>query len=145
MEKGEVEGFCGIGWTYLKMRKSDWVADKKFNILFQMPLERHSDIRDVPTIREFARDEEQRQVLDFLSAPLGMGRPFFAPPLEAPVARVLRDAFVRTLKDPVFIAEAEKSGLEITAVHGEDVQKLIKDIYATPAGIVERAKALLAD
>ena len=55
MEKGEVEGFCGIGWTYLKLRKADWVAQKKFNILFQMPLERHPDIADVPRIREFAQ------------------------------------------------------------------------------------------
>ena len=145
MEKGEVEGFCGIGWTYLKQRKSDWVAEKKFNILFQMALEKHPDLPDTPRVREFARDDGQRQVLDFLAAPMGMGRPFFAPPLDAPVAKVLRDAFFRTLNDPAFLAETEKSGLEITPVSGEDVQKLIARIYATPAEVVERAKALLAD
>jgi hypothetical protein len=38
MERGEVEGFCGIGWTFLKLRKGDWLKDKKINILYQMSL-----------------------------------------------------------------------------------------------------------
>lgn len=145
MEKGEVEGFCGIGWTYLKLRKADWVQEKKFNILFQMMLEKHPDLPETPRVRDFARDDEQRQVLDFLSAPLGMGRPFFAPPLAPAVAATLREAFLRTLHDAAFLADAGKSGLEIQAVSGEDVRGLVEKIYATAPRVVERARALLAD
>lgn len=145
MEKGEVEAFCGIGWTYLKLRKSEWVEQRKFNILFQMALEKHPDLPDTPLVRDFARDFDERRVLDFLLAPQGMGRPFLAPPLEPGVARVLREAFMKTLNDPVYLADAARSGLEVQAVNGETVQALVERVYATPAALVERAKGLLAE
>ena len=145
MEKGEVVGFCGIGWTYLKMRKSDWVEQRKFNILFQMALARHPDLPDVPLIRDFARDDDERRILDFLLATQGMGRPFFAPPMESGAAALLRGAFARTLADPLYLQDAERTGLEVQAVSGEAVQTLVGGIYATPASLVERAKGLLAD
>jgi tripartite-type tricarboxylate transporter receptor subunit TctC len=142
IERGEVQGFCGIGWTFVKLRKGDWLRDKKINILFQMALQKHPDIPDVPAILDFARTQEDRQVIEFLFAPQEMGRPFFAPP-DVPRERVeaLRSAFAQTLKDPKFLEEAEKQGLEIQLLDGDAIQKLIERIYATPPGVIERAKA----
>ena len=145
MEKGEVEAFCGIGWTYLKLRKSEWVEQRKFNILFQMALEKHPDLPDTPLLRDFARDDDDRRVLDFLLAPQGMGRPFVAPPLDAGVTRLLREAFMNTLADPAYLKDAERTGLEVRAVSGEAVRALIERVYATPPALVERAKGLLAE
>jgi len=72
-----------------------------------------------------------------------MGRPFFAPP-DVPPARVkaLRDAFARTLKDPQFLAEADKMGLEVQHVGGEEIDKLLQRLYATPPPVIERVKAV---
>jgi len=44
LERGEVEGNCGLGWTFLKLRKADWLRDKKINILFQWSLHKHPDL-----------------------------------------------------------------------------------------------------
>jgi len=109
MASGEVEGNCGLGWTFLKLRKADWLRDKKINILFQWSLRRHPDLPGVPLIIDAAKTPQDRAVFEFLLATQDMGRPFFAPP-GVPADRVtaLRAAFARTLHDPQFLAEAEK-------------------------------------
>ena len=99
MERGEVEGFCGIGWTFLKLRKGDWLRDRKVNILYQMSLAKHPELPHVPAIIDFARTAEDRKVFEFLFAPQEMGRPFFAPPgVPAERVQALREAFARTLQ-----------------------------------------------
>jgi tripartite-type tricarboxylate transporter receptor subunit TctC len=143
MERGEVETFCGIGWTYMKLRKADWLAEKKVNILFQIAAQKHPDLRNVPLMLDYMKTLADRQVFDFLLAPQQFGRPFFAPPVVPPERlAALRLAFEQTLKDPAFLAEAEKTGIEIQHRSGEAVQKTIEELYATPKDAVERAKAI---
>jgi tripartite-type tricarboxylate transporter receptor subunit TctC len=143
MERGEVEGFCGIGWTFLKLRKADWLKEKKVNILYQMSLEKHPELPDVPAIIDYAKTPDDRKVFEFLFAPQEMGRPFFAPP-GVPAERVaaLRSAFARTLKDPAFLADAEKMGVEVQHVGGDQIQKLVERTYASPPEVIARAKAV---
>ena len=70
-----------------------------------------------------------------------MGRPYVAPPnLPADRVALLRSAFMDTMKDRDFLADADKTQLEINPVSGADVENLIKEIYATSADIVEKAK-----
>jgi tripartite-type tricarboxylate transporter receptor subunit TctC len=82
-------------------------------------------------------------VFEFLFAPQEMGRPFFAPP-GVPPERVsaLRDAFAQTLKDPQFLADADKMGVEVQHVGGERIQRLVERIYASPPEVIARAKAV---
>ena len=142
MERGETQGFCGIGWTFVKLRKGDWLKEKKINVLFQMALEKHPEIPDVPAILDYAKNAEDRQVLELLFAPQEMGRPFFAPPgVPAERVRALRSAFTQTLKDAAFLEEAEKQGIEVQPLAGEDIQKLLERVYAAPKQVVDRAKA----
>ena len=143
MERGEVDGFCGIGWTFLKLRKGDWLRDKKLNILYQMSIEKHPELPHVPAIIDYAKTPEDRKVFEFLFAPQEMGRPFFAPP-GVPAERVaaLRAAFARTLKDPQFLAEAEKMGVEVQHIGGEHIQALVERIYASPPDVIARARAV---
>ena len=144
VERGEVHGFCGIGWTFLKLRKAEWLKEKKINLLFQMALAKHPDIPDVPAILDHAKTPEDRQVIEFLFAPQDMGRPFFAPP-GVPAERVaaLRSAFIQTLRDAKFLEEAEKQGIEVQPVPGEEIQKLVERIYAAPKAVIDRVKAVV--
>ena len=143
MERGEVEGFCGIGWTFLKLRKGDWLRDGKVNILYQMSLEKHPELPHVPAIIDHVKTADDRKVFEFLFAPQEMGRPFFAPPgVPAERVQALRAAFAQTLKDPQFLAEAEKLGVEVQHVGGERIQQLVERIYASPPEIIARAKAV---
>jgi tripartite-type tricarboxylate transporter receptor subunit TctC len=74
-----------------------------------------------------------------------MGRPYLAPPnIPADRLAALRQAFMATIKDKDFVAEADKAQLELNPVSGEDVEKLVKDVYATPADIIAKTKAAAA-
>jgi tripartite-type tricarboxylate transporter receptor subunit TctC len=144
MERGEVESFCGIGWTFMKLRKAEWIAEKKINILFQIAGEKHPDLPDIPLMGDLIRGPADRQVYNFLLAPQEFGRPFFAPP-EVPADRLaaLRLAFERTLQDPAFLADAEKTGIEIQHRSGEAVAKTVHGLFfETSKDAIARARAI---
>jgi len=144
MERGEVAGRCGWSWTSVKGLHQSWLDRKEINILYQMGLSKHRDLPDVPLIVDLARTDEERAILRLIFARQVMAWPFLAPP-GTPGERVdvLRKAFLQTMQDGDFLAEAGKAGLEITPVAGADIQKLVQQIYATPAGIARRAAELL--
>ncbi len=98
----------------------------------------------MPNAIDFARNAEDRQVYDLIFGPQGLGRSFAAPPgLPPERLKLLRDAFTATMKDAAFLADAEKGKLDISAQTGEEVQKLVETLYASPPQIVARAKAVL--
>ena len=72
------------------------------------------------------------------------GRPFVLPP-GVPAERVaaLRKAFVQTLNDKALHAEADKMQLDVDPMSGEELQKLVADLYDTPPRLVERARQAL--
>jgi tripartite-type tricarboxylate transporter receptor subunit TctC len=142
MQRGEVDGRCGITWDTLQSMAPQWIAEKKVRILVQFALEKHPDLPDVPSVFDLATTEEQRQILTFWAAPNKMGRPFFAPPNMAPDrADMLRQAFDETLKDPELLAEVERTKLLVHPTSGKEVETLIKRVYATPKDIIEKAAA----
>src|SRR5215510_12667133 len=140
MERGEVDGRCGMTWDTLQAIKPDWIAEKKVRILVQFALEKHPELPDVPSVFDFARNEEERQILALWSAPNKMGRPFYAP-IELPKdrAELLRRSFDRTMKDPALLAEVDKTKLFVAPTTGEEIAALIERIYATPADVVAKA------
>ena len=77
--------------------------------------------------------------------PGAMARPFAAPPALPPgKAALLRRAFDATMADGDFRAEAARMQADVAASTGEEVQKLVARIYATPRPVIERAKKLFA-
>lgn len=144
LERGEVDGRCGWSWSSVESTRGTWVRDKKIHILIQLALHKHVDLPDVPLIIDQAKTEEQRQILQLIFARQALGRPYLAPP-GVPPGRVaaLRKAFMDTMTDKEFLAEAEKAQLEITPVAGDAVQKLVNDVYQTPPAIAQRAAEAL--
>ena len=145
MERGEVQGRCGWSWSSVKSTHQKWYDDKKFSILVQLALDKHPELPNVPLIVDLAKTEEQRQILRLIFARQVMGRPFVAPPnVPRERADALRKAFMDTMTDKDFLADAEKAQMEITPVHGTEIDKLVKEIHATPAAIAQSAAALIA-
>ena len=140
MQRGEVEARCGWSWSSVKTNHPQWVKDGTIKLLVQLSLEKHADLPNVPLIMDFVKTPEQRAILRLVFARQVMGRPFLAPPgVPAERLALLRRAFMETMKDAAFLAEAEKIKLEITPVDGAAVQKLLAEVYATPPQIVGRA------
>jgi tripartite-type tricarboxylate transporter receptor subunit TctC len=132
MQRGEVSGRCGWSWSSVKATEGEWLANKSIAILAQLSFRKHPDLPDVPLIMDFVKTDEGRQIFKVVLARQVMAWPFALPP-GVPAERVaaLRKAFDDTLKDPEFLAEAEKLNMEITPVSGERIQSLIEELYRT--------------
>ena len=145
IERGEAHGRCGLSLSSLKTAKPDWLRDKKVNVLVQIALEKSSELPDVPLVFDLVTRPEDRQALDLLVGPTAMARPFVGPPgMPAGKATLLRRAFDDTMKDPEFLADAAKIQADVAPTTGEDVQKLVARIYATPRPVIERVKKFIA-
>jgi tripartite-type tricarboxylate transporter receptor subunit TctC len=144
VERGEVEGHS-TSWTAVKVGHPTWRPEKKINIVVQFALNRHPEMADVPTVIEFAKTDEQRAVLRAVMNATEVGTAFFTTP-GAPPDRVeaLRRAFDATMKDPEFLADAERTKLTIGPLRGEDLQKLVAEVAALPPDLVEKVKEAYA-
>jgi tripartite-type tricarboxylate transporter receptor subunit TctC len=143
MERGEVDGICE-SLDSVTGKRPDWISSKKVNVLFQGGVEPSPELKDVPFVLDLAKNDEQKQAIEFLYAGQGIGRPFVAPPdMPADRLKMLRDAFSATMKDPEFIADAKKQKLDVDPQDGEHLAALIKKIYATPKPVVEKVSELV--
>jgi tripartite-type tricarboxylate transporter receptor subunit TctC len=144
LERGEVKGRCGWSWSSVLATQKRWVDDKSISILVQLSLNKHPDLPDVPLVMDFAKTEDQQQIFRLIFARQVMGRPYLAPPgVPKDRAEALRKAFMDTMKDPEFLADAERSQLEITPVSGADVERLVKEIHQTPKALTDKAAELI--
>src|SRR6476619_2092708 len=100
LERGEVDGRCGWSWSSVESTRSNWVKEKKINILVQLALQKHADLPNVPLVTELAKNEKQKQILTLIFARQALGRPYLAPPgIPADRVAALRKAFTDTMKD----------------------------------------------
>jgi tripartite-type tricarboxylate transporter receptor subunit TctC len=113
-------------------------------VLAQYGFKRHAELKDVPTMLEFAKTEADRQAMTMLFARTEYGRPYFLPP-DVPIERVaaLRRAFDATMIDPAFIADANRLQFDVDPLTGEQVQALVAELAATPREVVARVRAAL--
>jgi tripartite-type tricarboxylate transporter receptor subunit TctC len=140
MERREVDGRCGWSWSSIETQFPTWIKEKKINILGQITLEKHPDLQHVPLVLDFAKTQEDREVLEFLFARQVMGRPYLAPP-GVPEDRVkaLRAAFSMMVKDKAGAADFKKANQELTPVSGEYIQNLVAKFHKTPKPVIQKA------
>lgn len=144
LEAGELGGFCSWGWVPMKAMRGDWLREKKFNVLFQIGLQKHKDHPEVPLVLDLADTPQQRQLLELVVAPQTFGRPFAAPPdLPPQRAASLRHAFEATLGDKAYIDEAERLKLEPELVTHGQMMALIQRLYAFPPEIIQQARSAM--
>ena len=144
LERGEVDGRCGWSWSSVKSTRGSWLTDKKISVLMQLSLAKHPDLPDVPLITDLARNDEERAILKLIFARQALGRPYLAPAgVPADRIAVLRKAFMDTMSDKDFMADADKAQLEVTPIDGDAIQKLVGEIYQTPPAIAQKAAAIL--
>jgi tripartite-type tricarboxylate transporter receptor subunit TctC len=143
LESGEVHGTLA-NWSTLKALSSHWLEERKVRIIAQWALHKHPDLAGIPLALDLARTEADRQALLLALARLEYGRPFFLPP-NVPADRVnaLRRAFDATMKDPAYLAEAEKLKVDIDPLTGEQVAALVEQVSRTPADTIARVRAAL--
>jgi len=146
MERGEVDGMCGVSWSTVQTRHLDWLQAKKVNIPVQAGLTKAPDLPDVPIVTDLVKDPEQMQMVRLILASQAMARPFVAPPgIPDDRKRALIDAFDKTMKDPEFLAEAQKMKADINPVSAAEIDRLLAEVYKTPKDVVAKAAKAIAN
>jgi tripartite-type tricarboxylate transporter receptor subunit TctC len=142
MERGEIQGVCA---TYGQFRIYEQLLhDGKIRFILRAEEAAIPELKEVPSIFDFAKTNEQRQLMRFVFSSVEFGRPYVLPP-NTPKERVdvLRKAFADTVHDPELVAEADKLKLDMTYRSPEDLERLVANLYETPPEMVETVKKLV--
>ena len=142
IERGEVDGICGLDISTLKTLRPTWLTSKDYSTVIQVTSTKDKssaelDKLGIPTIWKFVPADKQK-LLELIVQQQAFHRPFFAS-TDTPPAQlaILRKAFMAALKDPAALAEAEKSNLSVDPSSGEEVAAAVKSMYASPQSLVD--------
>lgn len=140
MQRGEVDGRCGLGWGAIQANYAQWLTDKQMKVLVKFTTDPIAGLESVPSVFDMLKSESDRKTLGLILAAQKLGRPFVAPP-ELPPERkaTLRAAFDATLRDPGFITAAQRQKVDLQPLSGAEIDAVLQAAYATPPDIVARA------
>jgi tripartite-type tricarboxylate transporter receptor subunit TctC len=140
MERGEVDGLCGLSWSTIKTRHADWLTNHSVNIIVQAALKKEPEMASVPLATDLAANPQQLQTIKLLLASQAMARPFAAPPgIPDDRKQALIAAFDATMTDRDFLSEAQKLNFEVHPVSAATIDSLLADVYATPKDVIAKA------
>ena len=140
VERGEVHGVSTVYGSLLGL-KPEWLAGGKVRFLAQVTEERTADLPDIPAVVEFAKTDDEREILRFLTLSNVIGRSIVAPPgIPASRLAALRAAFDATVRSSSYLAEVKKRGIQVNPTSGARVQENVKRLIATPKATVNKVK-----
>jgi tripartite-type tricarboxylate transporter receptor subunit TctC len=139
IERGELDGVCGVSWGTVASVHPDYMRDGKINVIVQIGLRKAADLPNVPTLADVAQNKDQEEIIKLIVTTLAMSRPFAAPP-DVPADRkaALIAAFEKTTQDPQFKAEAQRIKLDVDFVPAHDIDRLLAAAYATPKALITK-------
>jgi tripartite-type tricarboxylate transporter receptor subunit TctC len=142
MQRGEIEGACGVSLSTLKSQWRDDLQSGRARPIIQFSLKKSPELPGIAHVYDYAKSAEDRELFDIAFGLHVLGRPVLAPPaLPAERLRALREAFMKTVQNPEFIADVEKLGLSLTPSSGEEVEPLVARFFSYPASTIEKARA----
>jgi hypothetical protein len=144
IEQGELSGRV---WDMdgIKAARPQWLRDKLINIIAQLAPKKMPEIpADVPLVKDYVSNEDDRKALDVIFLSTVLARPYIVTP-DTPAERLaaLRAAFMATMKDPEFLAETGRLGLNIAPTSGVEMEQIVRDAYALPDTIVQKVRRAL--
>jgi tripartite-type tricarboxylate transporter receptor subunit TctC len=144
IERGEVHGRAG-SWDSLKSGQPEWLDKNRVSLIALSGLTRNWDLRNVPTLLELAKTDEQKSVLEFFGSGNAVGWLFVTPP-SVPASRVaaLRKAFDTTMADPAYVAKVRARKLDIQAKTGAEVDTIIRKTLSASPALIQRIKSAMA-
>jgi tripartite-type tricarboxylate transporter receptor subunit TctC len=144
VERGEVDGRCGWSYSSLMIAKPQWVHEKRIKFLTVLNLERSPLLPETPSVMEFATNDRQKRMLKLVIGCQLLGRPIFAPPgVPADRAAALRAGFEAVMNDPAYIAERKAFNEDVTLTRAQDIEGLLKDLFATPKELIDETRSII--
>jgi tripartite-type tricarboxylate transporter receptor subunit TctC len=141
---GEVQGVCNA-WESFRATWRNEIVNNQLTIVLQHTPKPHPELPNVPVDINYAKTEEGRKMIRAVVHTTGpTARPYVLPP-GTPKGRVeiLRKAFMDTMKDPEFLAEADKANLNINALDGATLERNVREVFNIDASLIPRLKEIL--
>jgi tripartite-type tricarboxylate transporter receptor subunit TctC len=141
---GEVQGICNA-WESFKSTWRKELDAKEVALVLQAIPTRHREVPDVPLAIDYAKtDEAKKMIRSVVHTIAPTVRPYVLPP-GTPKDRVeiLRRAFMSTMKDPEFLAEADKAKLDINPLDAATLETNVKEVFNLDPVLVPRLKEIL--
>ncbi|MGH6676990.1 MAG: Bug family tripartite tricarboxylate transporter substrate binding protein, partial [Xanthobacteraceae bacterium] len=143
VERGEVEGICGISYDTYAAANPEWLKDKKIRFILQTGPKPVKELPEVPMLIDEVKSPLQRAALTVLDVDQDAGRPQLLPPgVPDYLVKTLRTAFNATMQDPQFLADARRMHIEPAPMTGAAVEDELKRSYTAPNNIVALAAKL---
>lgn len=143
VESGEVDGYCGSWQTVETVWRSAYQSGK-IRAVLQAGLESHPRYKDVPLAVNYAKTDLARQLVTVADSAHGAQFPYTVPPgMGKDRLELLQKAFVDTLKDAEFLAEAKKAKLDIEVINGPMIAKKLGSLYELQPPVVAKLKEVL--
>lgn len=144
VQRGEVDGICGMFVSSIAAQFQPLLDSGEMKLIIQMGPGRNTTFGNIPSVFDYAKTDEQREILSLAFDQLALGRPFMAPPgIPADRFEALNRAFAETLKDPALLADAKKMKLDIDYLSGEEARKMLKKFADFPPAVLQKAKLAL--
>lgn len=142
--RGEVDGVA-ITWESVKATWREELDSGQIVVVLQAATKAHAELPGVAVAIDLAKTEDAGKLLGaVLEAHGPMFRPFVAPPgVPEDRLQILRRAFMETMRDAAFLAEAKKARLDIEPVAGEELQQIVREVFKLEPALVEKLKDIL--
>jgi tripartite-type tricarboxylate transporter receptor subunit TctC len=142
MDRGEIEGMCGMVMASVKASLGPRLKDGSLKLVAQAGLTKNPDYPHVPNMLDEATSPDARLALEFLFAQLQINIALAAPP-GLPAARVasLRTAFEAMIVDSELLGDVRAAGLDFHPMDGEQTSEVVQRLFATPKQVVARVRA----
>lgn len=147
VERGEVQGVCGLSWTVFASQYASWISKGFVRILVQEDTEGDPELNSlgVPLVVNFAKNAGDKEVLTLVYSQGYFGRPYvLAPGVSQGRVDALRKAFMETVRSNELLSEAKRINLAVVPNSGEDLQRIILNMYSASSETVTKAKKALA-
>jgi tripartite-type tricarboxylate transporter receptor subunit TctC len=151
VERGEVHCWSPLVATFFGREPYiSWYKKGFVRVLLQSNRKRDSRLPEVPTIYElmeqYKTPEAGKRLTRVILVAATLGRPIAVTPgIPADRLKLLREAYLQTLKDPELVAETKKQRWEIDPLSGEDMEQLAKEVMTQPKEVIERMKWVLGN
>lgn len=143
IERRELDGVCGWGYSSIPSQKPEWIKENRINIALQFAREKHPDLPHVPLVLDKLKTDQDKAAMQLLLLDSYVAWPLVAPPgTPAGTVAMLRKAYQSALADPALLAEAKQLMLQIAPVSGEDIEKFVQEVSASPPDVIDRARKL---
>jgi tripartite-type tricarboxylate transporter receptor subunit TctC len=140
MNRGEVNGSCGLFGSSIMTQWRKEVESGQIKLVIQMGAQKSKQFGDIPSVFDFAKTDEDRQILEIHFHQQLLSRPYAFPPnVPADRLKAMRAAFMATMKDKDFLADAQKIGLDIDPVSGDEIEAALKRFASFPPSVLQKA------